>query len=403
MSELIMNSSDRKTALEDFTLRLLSGENGKMLMEKHQQVLGTVTPFETMQVLDALLLAGMPVDKVKAGVGKILNAFHKSLSSHQWEKPGKGHFIHYLMLENREAEKILDEIKTLNKSIFKGRVKEMAELTSRLRLLMLTLKEYELHYIKKENILFPYIEKVFPEYRCLQIMWSFHDDFRETLKQINRDLEDANPDYDILNKLIGKLFFIILPVIFREEQIVFPVALKAVPEKAWNDMMAQSIDTGWCYIDIADISTESAGIPSNSGGLIDLGSGLLSIGQVRTIFNNLPLDITFIDENDEVKFFSESQERIFPRSRAIIGRKVQNCHPPQSIHVVNEILAAFRKGERDSAEFWIQMNGRFIYIRYFALRNEAGEYRGTIEASEDITVARSLAGERRLLKWNTEK
>lgn len=112
------------------------------------------------------------------------------------------------------------------------------------------------------------------------------------------------------------------------------------------------------------------------------------------------MDITFVDENDEVKYFSGSKHRIFPRGKAILGRKVQNCHPPESVQIVNEIVAAFRSGKKDHAGFWIKMKGRFIYIRYFAMRNEHDEYRGTIEVSQDVTEIRELQGEQRLLDWD---
>lgn len=397
MSELITNSNQRSEELEAFALQLINGENGKQLIEKYQHVLNTVTPYETMEVLDRLLISGVPLDTVKANVGKIMNVFYKSLDDYRWDKPGEGHFLHYLMLENREAEKILTEIKSLNKQIFKGENDDRPALTSRLKDLMTRLWDYELHYIKKENILFPHIEKAFPKYRCLQIMWSFHDDYRRALKIISLNLNDKYPDYDLLNREIGKLFFVILPLIFREEQVVFPVALEKIPESSWEEMMQQGYDQGWCYIEPPQRSSKKSDLQVE--GRINLGSGLLSAEQAQLIFNTLPVDLTFIDENDEVKYFSESKERIFPRSRAIIGRKVQNCHPPQSVDIVNEIIAAFRNGEKDHADFWIKMKGRFIYIRYFAMRNERGEYCGTLEVSQDITEARELTNERRLLNW----
>lgn len=387
----------RAQELRLFALQLINGENGCKLIREHEDVLSSVTPFETMEILDSLLVSGVPLESVKANVGKILNVFYKSLSRHQWNKPGEGHFLHYLMQENREVEKILNEVKPLNKLIFKGETEERTTLTLQLKTLMSRLRDYELHYIKKENILFPHIEKAFPQYRCLQIMWSFHDDYRRAMKIINMNLNDIYPDYDLLNREIGKLFFVILPLIFREEQVVYPVAMEMLPESDWEDMMVQSFGQGWCYIE-PPVGTSKKPHQA-SDGMINLGSGLLTSEQAQLIFNNLPVDLTFIDENDEVKYFSESTERIFPRSRAIIGRKVQNCHPPQSVDIVNKIIDAFRKGEKDHADFWIQMKGRFIYIRYFALRNEHGVYRGTLEVSQDLTGARELTNERRLLNW----
>ncbi len=161
--------------------------------------------------------------------------------------------------------------------------------------------------------------------------------------------------------------------------------------------MDQSYEQGWCYIDP----------PKNhllkADHLVDakilLGSGLLTSAQTQIKFNCLPVDLTFIDENDEVKYFSESKESIFPRSRSIIGRKVQNSHPPESVHIVNELIAAFRNGDKDHADFWIQRKGQFIYIRYFALRNDQCEYQRTLEVSQDITEARELTNERTILNW----
>lgn len=146
----------------DFARRLINGEDGRGLIQEHEDVLSTVTPAETMQVLDSLLVSGVPLETVKTNVGKILNVFFKSLNAYRWEKPGEGHFLHYLMLENREAEKILTEVKSINKVILKKDSIRDQSLISRLKSLMIRLKEYELHYLKKENILFPHIEKFFP-------------------------------------------------------------------------------------------------------------------------------------------------------------------------------------------------------------------------------------------------
>jgi DUF438 domain-containing protein len=304
------------------------------------------------------------------------------------------------MLENREVQKIMTKLKSVIKVFFKGENQDFSTLRHKLMQYVEQLKTYELHYIKKENILFPYIEKTFPQYRCLQLMWSFHDDFRRSLKILDVILQETLPNKELLNKEIGKLFFVVLPIVFREEQIVFPVALRAIPEKAWIEMMEQSYDAEWCFIKQPDRKYNTNMASFSLNGKINLGTGFLSSEQVIMLLNNLPVDITFIDENDEVLYFSGAKDRIFPRSKAIIGRKVQNCHPPESVHIVNEIITAFRNGQNDHADFWIQMKSRFINIRYFALRNEQGLYKGTIEVSQDVTEIRSLQGECRLLEWN---
>ena len=400
MAEVLNNSQKRIEILADFSRRLIDGENGRMLIEKHQKIINTVTPAETMQVLDKLLSEGLPVASVKTNVGKIINVFYKSLCTYKWERPGEGHFLYYMMLENREVQIIMTEFKSVTKNYFKGENQDIPGLTLRLRLLVEKLKTYELHYIKKENILFPYIEKAFPQFRCLQLMWSFHDDFRRILKVLEIILQNELPDKEVLNKEIGKLFFVVLPIIFREEQIVFPVALRAIPEEAWTEMLDQSHETGWCYIEQPDKAFNRQKVSYDLNGKINLGTGFLNPEQLILLLDKLTVDITFIDENDEVLYFSGAKDRIFPRSKAIIGRKVQNCHPPESVHYVNEIITAFRNGKKDNADFWIQLKDRIIYIRYFALRNEQGIYKGTIEVSQDVTDIKSLQGERRLLEWN---
>ena len=121
--------------------------------------------------------------------------------------------------------------------------------------------------------------------------------------------------------------------------------------------------------------------------------------EIEALLESLPVDLTFVDKHDTVKYFNKAQSRIFKRSKAIIGRKIQQCHPHKSIHVVNKILEAFKKGERESAEFWINLNERLIYIRYFAVRDKNGKYLGTLEVTQDITQIKKIEGEKRILDW----
>ena len=126
---------------------------------------------------------------------------------------------------------------------------------------------------------------------------------------------------------------------------------------------------------------------------------MMTVEQVNMMLKHLPVDISFVDENDEVRYYSATKDRIFPRSPGVIGRKVQNCHPPKSFAMVQKILDEFRAGRRDKADFWIQMKGRFLLIQYFAVRDEQGVYKGTLEVSQDVTDIRKLEGQKRLLDW----
>lgn len=411
MSEYINNTDPVINDLTEVARAIMTGRKARESITLHRDRIDNVTPFQAMVVLDRLITEGNSVAEVKAGTGKILNIFHRSLSNFEWERPGEGHFINYLMLENREVEKRIEKLRVLTKRFFNGTAEDENHLRVRMLDVIEDLKPYELHYLKKENILFPYIEKAFPSYRCLKIMWSFHDDFRQSLKSLEEILSYASPAREKLNREVGKLFFTVLPVIFREEQIVYPVALRALPAEAWREMLSQATNEEWCYI-IPPVkgsgewmtASPGAGHEAGSGvagstGVTDLGTGSLTSAQITLMLDHLPVDITFVDENDEVRYFSGTKERIFPRSKAIIGRKVQNCHPPESVHIVEDILKAFRERRKDHADFWINMRGRFIHIRYFALYDSGGDYRGTIEVSQDVTGIKELDGENRLLDW----
>jgi len=412
MSEYISNTDPVTCDLTEVARAIMTGRQARESITLHRNIIDNVTPFQAMVVLDRLITEGNSVAEVKEATGKILNIFHRSLSNFEWEKPGEGHFIHYLMLENREVEKRIETLRELTKRFFNGTGEDHDHLRLRMLEVITDLKPYELHYQKKENILFPFIEKAFPSYRCLKIMWSFHDDFRHGIKSLEEILSQASPAKEKLNREVGKLFFTVLPVIFREEQIVFPVAMRALPVGAWQEMLSQVAEEEWCYIEPPSAGTSPGSGPRTTAGQETgsdvagpagetyLGTGSLTAAQITLMLNRLPVDITFVDENDEVRYFSGTKERIFPRSKAIIGRKVQNCHPPESVHVVEDILNAFREHRKDHADFWINMRGRFIHIRYFAMYDAGGAYRGTIEVSQDVTGIRDLEGENRLLDWD---
>jgi len=134
-------------------------------------------------------------------------------------------------------------------------------------------------------------------------------------------------------------------------------------------------------------------------GILKFETGSLSKEEVEAILNTLPMDVTFVDKEDAVKYFSKAEKRIFARTKAIIGRKVQLCHPQKSVHIVNKILDAFKKGKKDVAEFWIQKDNRLIHIRYFAVRDKDKKYLGTMEVTQDITDIKKIEGEKRLLDW----
>ncbi|WP_321281194.1 PAS domain-containing protein [Marinifilum fragile] len=413
MSEFINNNAARIDSLFQFCLDLINGKNGKELISTHQEAIDHLCPNDIIQVVHRLVEEDLPMGDLKIGINKSLNVFHNVILDHEKPELELNHFLGILMRENRELEKRLGEIKPLVKSFNKAQTEEqlkndLQEISVRIE----EFAEFEKHYSRKENIFFPYFENQYPEYKCLGVMWSIHDDIRRIRKELLQALGADQPDLNLINKLIGDLFFLMYTIIFREEYLLFPVALNAVSSDLWDEMNQQSVELGFSFIDTPVFSQEQKSKESKlfalegeeldarqlGNTLLNFDTGLMTLDQAMMLLNHLPVDITMIDENDRVRFFSNPKDRFFTRSKAIIGRTVQNCHPPESVHVVDELLKAFKSGAKDSEPFWIQMQGRFILIQYFALRDEEGNYKGCIEVSQDLTELKKLEGEKRLME-----
>ena len=399
------NSEKRLQDLLAFSMGMMSGESGKMLIEKYQEAIDNITPHDMLSLEDKQVQMGMTPDVIKKDVEKIINVFSKSLERYEWDKPKEGTFLYYLMLENAAFKFKLNQIKKILRS-YKGReASHFQALKEELLPRFVELKSFDYHYIKKENILFPYLEEVWSNYRPLQVMWSLHDDIRKTLKELIGLLEDPVTKWLDFNPIIGKYYSLVFRMIQKEDIIIFPVATETVSEESWHEMHLQSFEYPFPFIETpVKPQEEKQEEQAKDNVLAEPGrfvaeTGNMSLEQVLLVFNHLPVDITVVDENDRVLFFNKPKDRFFPRSPAIVGRSVNNCHPPESVHIVEEIVETFRKGERDTAMFWIELKRRFILIQYFALRNEVGEYRGVMEVSQDATDIRKLEGQRRLLNW----
>ena len=408
MSELIDNNEKRVEELLAFSLGMMSGEDGRVLLEKYKEAIEHVTPHDMLKLEDKQMQMGIKPAAIKKDVDKVINIFFNKLQEYSWEKPEEGTFLYYLMLENSAYKFKLNEVKKILKS-YKGRqVSDFDQLKNDLLSRFEKFAEFEPHYVKKENILFPFLEKKWSSYRPLTVMWSLHDDIRKKLKLIIQILKSDHSTWGDLNKEIGAYYFLVFGMIQKENLIIYPVASETVSDEEWEEMHNQSFEYPFPFIespvkpkDIKEPVQENQTENIQIDGHLKLKSetGELNPEQILLLLNNLPVDITFVDENDKVRFFSRPKERFFPRSPAIIGRAVQNCHPPESVHIVEEIVAAFKNGEKDNAKFWLELKGKFILIQYFALRNDKNEYKGVIEVSQDVTDIRALQGEQRLLDW----
>jgi DUF438 domain-containing protein len=197
----------------------------------------------------------------------------------------------------------------------------------------------------------------------------------------------------------------VIDMTIKEEQILFPMTMDKLTEADWYEISKQSLEIGYCLYDpptewkpewVKDDSREKA---QKTGEHVQLPSGGFTIEELLAILNTLPVDMTFVNKNDKVKYFSQNEKRIFQRNRAILNRDVRHCHPPSSTHIVDKIIDDFKSGKESRAPFWINMGGKMIYIEYFALRNEKNEYIGTLEVSHDISKYRELEGEQRILSY----
>lgn len=395
---------------------LLGGQTGRALYDAYRPALEQVTPREVFAAYHALYKSGTPVSDLLDILDKSINAFHQSLKAYPWKMPEPDGYARYMFLEN---EGLLEQLQSIRQQLVNPDYNPDVLLKT-----VSDLWQFDDHYRKKENILFPILEQKALHFQGLAIMWALHDEIRTRLKMAISCLNDSACSIETRNRVLGKLIFGMHGMVFKEELILLPAASEVLDQADWQNMLLQSRDYTFPFVadppDLDMLAKAQPAVSPAAGGsdlssdagmdLIDRGeallvteTGSLTLVEIEQTFAALPVDMTFVDANNRVRFFTRQKDRIFPRSAAIIGRSVENCHPPQSVGRVLEIIDAFRSGRKERASFWIQMKGRFILIQYFALRKPDGIYLGTLEVSQDITELRNLQGERRLLSWTEEQ
>ncbi len=400
MSEYINNQTQRKEALKHVLRQLHAGKTVEEVKEEFAALLQDVGAMDIAQIEQELVEEGMPVEEIKHLCDVHVAVFRASLETQEKPDTVPGHPVYTFLAENGAAGRVLDRLaEAISASDWEQARERLQEL-----------RKYEVHYVREENILFPFLEKhgfTGPS----SVMWAIHDDVRAGWKKL-ATLLAGDPDQESVAEVFEPLATAIREMFYKEENILYPTALEKLSGEEWYQIRQQSPATGYCYVQPGDqwppketalesalaLTGAAAGeTPIASGGLLHLDTGTLTPQEINRLLTHLPIDVTYVDAEDTVRYFSQGRERIFPRSPAIVGRKVQKCHPPASLHRVQQILDDFRAGRRDEAEFWIQMQGKFIHIRYFAVRDERGAYQGTLEVTQDITRIRALEGERRLL------
>jgi len=396
MSEFTNHKNERIKKLHLVFQAILEGKNVKALYEKHLELINKCIPSDVVYLVHELAEQKIPMDEMKKGINKILNLLHKTIIQHPVSNPISDSYLWVMQKNNTLMLQKLEELKPFIKQI--NQQNEFEKVKPEVARVLGELEKFDSYYAIKENVLFPKIEKHLPEFRCLSVMWSFHDDIRRNLKVAQRELSGEQFNLKAFNRLTGDLYFNMNAIKFREEQILYPLAAEIISASELEACFAESIEIGFPYYQPKiDLVTNTAN--TSIEGKIDLGTGIVNAEQIKLIFNHLPIDITFVDENNKVRYYSTPPRRIFRRTNAILGRDVHNCHPPESVHVVEQIVEAFKAGRKDSASFWIDMKGEMLFIQYFAVRNDNRDYKGVIEVSQNITGIKKLDGERRLLDW----
>ncbi|MFP3125833.1 DUF438 domain-containing protein [Ectobacillus funiculus] len=408
MSEIInnreqeyTNNVERQTALKEIIKDLHNGKSVEEVKARFEEAVGNITVAEISQLEQTLMEEeGIPVSEVQRLCSVHTAIFKGSIEKiHQSDQPEDqpGHPIHTFKLENKEIDMLINFKLQLHYERFEKEDSEenIYKLLEDLNLLL----DIDKHYSRKENLLFPYLEK-YGIYGPTQVMWGVDDGIRDAIKGVKQKLANYNGDK---KAVLAGVYFVIREVsemIFKEENILFPMALQTLTEDEWVKIAQESEEIGYCLTGPAGAwKPERKAIQEGaiSEGLIRLETGILSLKQLELMMNHFPVDITFIDKDDVVRYFSHGKERIFARTKAVIGRTVQNCHPPKSVHIVEELLEDFKSGRKDSEDFWIKFKEKYVYIRYFAVRSEDGEYMGTLEFTQNINPIQQIQGEKRIL------
>ena len=403
MSEYINNASQRKEMLKKVLRMLHEGRSMDDVKAEFGALLDEVGADEIIEIERALIEDGTPVEEIQNLCDVHVSLFRESLDQQKSPETISGHPVFTMRSENQILERYIHSFDEAWRAFLAKRdAASLAELQTELERLM----KFDVHYLRKENQLFPYLEKYGFEGPS-KVMWGIHDEIRALWRSLGEMLAAVEKDFAGIKDAGKKVTGAMRDMVYKEDKILFPAAMERLSEKEWAELRAQEESIGYFVLKpgkewrpAVAVDAHLEALASSAGsmdGLFSLSTGALTGEQINLMLTNLPVDITFVDENDEVRFFSQTKERIFERSPAIIGRKVQNCHPPQSVDKVQQILEDFKAGKRDVAEFWIQMMGMFIHIRYFALRDDSGAYRGTIEVSQNLAPLRALEGEKRLL------
>jgi len=410
MSEIIDNRAKRIQTLKEIIKKLHRGETPASVKQELSEIVRQTDSTEIAAMEQELMAEGMAVEEVQSMCDLHSEVLRDLIVETLPALVQPGHPLDTFKRENEAIKEVAAGMKLLLDEIDGAADgSPVAAQVEKLRERFNCLMDVEKHYRRKENLLFSCLERhgvTGPS----KVMWGKDDEVRELLKALGDSLSESGAsagDWKLVVETVARpALAAVEEMIFKETEILFPMSEQTLTGDEWGEVWNQSPEYGYCLIEPGEgyLPPEQARPEKlariGTGEAIVFETGSLTLDQLRGLFSTLPVDVTFVDDQDRVAYFSEGGKRIFSRSKAIIGRKVQHCHPPRSVHIVEQIVSDFRSGRRDVADFWIQSQGRFIQIRYFAVRDRGGKYLGTLEVTQDVTEIRQLDGERRLLSYD---
>lgn len=404
---------EKMKAILDIEERFVTGkitlEEGR---EEVARRVGSLRPYH-LAFIEQTMTEHTDDECIRENMAQKIKLFEGFMDYSRPELPEDHPIAHYYA-ENDELKRLLLQVEDLVQyPVIKN---QWIDLIDRIN-------EYPLHYKRKQNQLYPVLEQKGFD-RPTTTMWTFDDMVRDHMRECRRLLDAGDDDAFVAE--CEKLIYYGRDLMDKEETILYPTSCAMIREDEFAQMKAGDHEIGYAYLNIevdhrkaAAETTASAaaaegftadlaqllskyGYSTGANEKLDVTTGKLTLEQINLIYRHMPVDLSFVDENELVCFYSDTDHRVFPRSRNVIGREVVNCHPRKSAHVVKEVIDKMRSGEQDKAEFWIEKPNLFIYILYVAVRDENGRFRGVLEMMQDCTHIRSLKGSRTLLKWADE-
>jgi len=407
MSEVINNREYRQKVLKELIMELHNGKSVEEVKSRFEKLIKGISPGEISEMENALIMEGMPIEDVQRLCDVHAAVFKGSIEEiHNPKDPSEipGHPVHTFKLENKEIQKLIDERIKPHLEEFK----KNDDSDSKKKLLedFKLLSEVKNHYRRKENLIFPYLEKygiVAPP----KVMWGVDDEIRSAIKGVISQLSDYKGNRENVVQKIDDAVNKVLEMVFKEENILFPMAIESLSEDEWLKIARESEEIGYCLTRPQETwkpervnveqKLEKEGLKEIDEGYVKFETGTLKYEEIEAMLNTMPFDITFVDKDGIVKYFSHGKDRIFARTKAVIGRTVQNCHPPASMHAVEKVVEDLKSGKKDHVDFWIQMRDVYAYIRYFAVRDTKGEFLGIVEITQNIRPIQEIEGEKRLI------